>query len=168
MSSGRKSSSGTAKRSLPMCRICASSMGGSPGARTRPPRCAAKSGRIYSCTMELCARSTLPRAARQRIRKNKETDRDEKSSRQRPGSSLGWGRTRGGHAPARLDVPLVVERDEAALLLDVVHDVRLVHHVPLAERDELFELVCEQLAADVEPWGDVLGRACREEGERSQ
>ena len=109
--------------------------------------------------MELCARSTLSRAARQRIRKNKETDRDEKSRRQRPESSLGWGRTRGGHAPARLDVPLVVERDEAALLLDVVHDVRLVHHVPLAERDELFELVCEQLAADVEPWGDVLGRA---------
>ncbi len=75
------------------------------------------------------------------------------AARAEPWLQVGWDgrrRKRGGHAPARLDVPLVVERDEAALFLDVVHDVRLVHHVPLAEGDELFELVREQLAADVE------------------
>lgn len=52
----------------------------------------------------------------------------------------------GGH-PVML--PLV--RNIAALLLCVLNDARLIHHVPLAERDELLQVIREQLASGVDP-----------------
>jgi hypothetical protein len=38
-----------------------------------------------------------------------------------------------------------------ACLLGVVHNVSFVHHIPLTVRDEFFELVSQQLAADIKP-----------------
>jgi hypothetical protein len=32
----------------------------------------------------------------------------------------------------------------------VIHDVCLVHHIPLPKRDELLQLIGEQLAADIQ------------------
>jgi hypothetical protein len=54
------------------------------------------------------------------------------------------------HVLAQFEVAPKVLRDVAACFLDGIDDVRLVHHVPLPKRDELFEVVGEQLAADVE------------------
>lgn len=70
-----------------------------------------------------------------------------------------------GHRAARLEVPGEVGGDVAAGFLDVVGDVCLVHHVPLAEGDELFEVVGEEFPADVEALegGEVGGAA--EEGD---
>jgi len=45
----------------------------------------------------------------------------------------------------------------------MVHDVGFVHHVPLAERHELFELVGKQLSADIKSKsGERNELACRE------
>ena len=54
-------------------------------------------------------------------------------------------------APTRFEIFGELRRHVAACLLDVVHDVRLVHHVPLTERDELLEVVCQQLPAHIDP-----------------
>ena len=51
--------------------------------------------------------------------------------------------------PTGLQVLLKLSRDVTTSLFHIVHDVRLVHHVPLAEGYEFLQLVCEQLAAYV-------------------
>lgn len=39
----------------------------------------------------------------------------------------------------------------------MVHDIRLVHHIPLTKRDEFFKLISQQLASDIKPGLDQLG-----------
>ena len=53
--------------------------------------------------------------------------------------------------PACLEVLPEIDRDVTAGLFDVIHDICLVHHVPLPERRELFELVRQELTSDVYP-----------------
>ena len=52
-----------------------------------------------------------------------------------------------GRKPACFDICRKLRRDVTALLLDVIHNIRFLHHVPLAERDELFEVVRQKLSA---------------------
>ena len=42
-------------------------------------------------------------------------------------------------------------RDVTRLFLGMFHDARLIHHVPMPERDELLQVVGEQFPADVDP-----------------
>jgi hypothetical protein len=58
---------------------------------------------------------------------------------------------------AEFEITPKVQGDIATGLLDGVDDVRLVHHVPLSKRNELLEIVGEQLASNV--------KADREKGE---
>ena len=44
-----------------------------------------------------------------------------------------------------------IERDVATFLLDIIHDIRLVHHIPLSEGHKLLELVREQFATNIDP-----------------
>lgn len=53
--------------------------------------------------------------------------------------------------PTEIKVLNELSRYEAARLFYVVHDVCLVHHIPLAKRDKFFELVCQQLSPNVYP-----------------
>jgi hypothetical protein len=46
-----------------------------------------------------------------------------------------------GREPASFEICRELRRDVTAILFDVVDDVCLFHHVPLAERDELFEMI---------------------------
>ena len=43
--------------------------------------------------------------------------------------------------PTNVDIFAKLCRYIATRFLDVVHDVRFIHHIPLTERDELFELI---------------------------
>ena len=52
--------------------------------------------------------------------------------------------------PACLEVLPEIDRDVTAGLFDVIHDICLVHHVPLSEGHKLLEMVCEKLSADVQ------------------
>jgi hypothetical protein len=54
-----------------------------------------------------------------------------------------------GREPAGFDICGKLRRDVTALLLDVIHDISFFHHVPLAERDELFEMVRQELSTYV-------------------
>ena len=54
-------------------------------------------------------------------------------------------------SPADVQVASEVIRDKAALLLCFVDHVSLIHHVPVAKGDQSFEMVGEQLPADVDP-----------------
>jgi hypothetical protein len=87
-----------------------------------------KSGNTYSCTIELGDVVSLPGVCK---------------SRSRAGS---W-----QHVPTCLEVSLQVRGYVAARLLDLVHDEGLVHHVPLPERNELLQVVGQELAADIYP-----------------
>ena len=51
--------------------------------------------------------------------------------------------------PASFKVCCELPRDVTALLLNVIHDICFLHHVPLAERDELFEMVRQELSTYV-------------------
>jgi hypothetical protein len=55
----------------------------------------------------------------------------------------------GRKVPASLQVTPKVSGGVTARLFHMIHDESLVHHVPLPERNQLLELVGEQLAADV-------------------
>ena len=54
---------------------------------------------------------------------------------------------------SRREFPVAVplRRDVARLFLGMFHDARLIHHVPVSERDELLQVVGEQFPADVDP-----------------
>lgn len=56
-----------------------------------------------------------------------------------------------GREPASFEICSELRRDVATLLFDVIHDVRLFHHVPLAKRDKLFEVVRHQFPANIYP-----------------
>jgi len=47
--------------------------------------------------------------------------------------------------PACFKICSKLSRDVTALLLNVIHDICFLHHVPLAERHELFEMVRQEL-----------------------
>ena len=51
--------------------------------------------------------------------------------------------------PACFNICSKLPRDVTALLLNVIHDIRFLHHVPLAERNELFEMVRHELSTYV-------------------
>jgi len=51
--------------------------------------------------------------------------------------------------PACFDICSKVLRDVTTLLLNVIHDICFLHHVPLAERDELFEMIRQELSTYV-------------------
>ena len=51
--------------------------------------------------------------------------------------------------PACFNICSKLPRDVTALLLNVIHDIRFLHHVPLAERDELLEMVRQELSTYV-------------------
>lgn len=53
--------------------------------------------------------------------------------------------------PADVKILCELRGYKTAGLLHIIHDVGLIHHVPLAERDQLFELIREQLPSDVYP-----------------
>lgn len=53
------------------------------------------------------------------------------------------------HILADPDIPLPIHRDITASLSDCVHHMCLIRHVPLSERDQVFEVVGEKLAAYV-------------------
>lgn len=57
------------------------------------------------------------------------------------------------NAPARLKVVHKRLGNEARLLLDLVDDVGLVHHIPLSKANERLEVVGKKLAADVDSAG---------------
>ena len=132
--SGLNNSSGTVNRSLFMIRIWSVSVTLSPGRRTRPWRFVDKSGSMYSWTIEFCFGSTLHplinsssvSSQEKRGRKNaKICHKTQKCS------------------PTCLYVCIVVTGYEAAGFLYLIHDVRFVHHVPLAEGNEFFQMICE-------------------------
>jgi hypothetical protein len=52
---------------------------------------------------------------------------------------------------ATLEVGLPVHRDIATGFSYIVDHMGLVHHVPLPERDEMLEVIREQLSADIYP-----------------
>ena len=56
-----------------------------------------------------------------------------------------------GREPASFEICCKLRRDVAALLFDVIHDVRLFHHVPLPKRDQPFEVVRQQFSTDIYP-----------------
>ena len=41
--------------------------------------------------------------------------------------------------------------DVTAGLLDIIHDIGLVHHIPLAKGHKLLQLVRQQLSSDIYP-----------------
>ena len=61
-----------------------------------------------------------------------------------------WVVSAGRDVPREFHVSLETGRYVTALFLDVLHDVRLVHHVPLAIRDDVFKVVREELSADID------------------
>ena len=58
--------------------------------------------------------------------------------------------TAGWDVPREFHVGVKVCRNVTALFLDIVHNIRLVHHIPLAVGDELLEVVREQLPTDID------------------
>lgn len=56
----------------------------------------------------------------------------------------------GDDSLAKLDIPLPVHRDIATCLPYIVDDVGLIRHVPLSERDHIFEVICQEFPADVD------------------
>ena len=52
--------------------------------------------------------------------------------------------------PTHFDVFLEVSRDIATRLLYLIHDVGLVHHIPLAEGNKLLELIGEKFPTNIE------------------
>jgi hypothetical protein len=58
----------------------------------------------------------------------------------------------GGDVLADLYIPLPVHRDIAASLLNFIHHMCLVRHVPLSERNQMFEVIRQQLPPDVYPF----------------
>jgi hypothetical protein len=64
-------------------------------------------------------------------------------------SQIDMARPDEGREPAGFEICRKLGRDVAALLFDVIHDVRFLHHVPLAERDEFFEVVRQEFATDI-------------------
>lgn len=58
---------------------------------------------------------------------------------------MGW------HSLAQVQVPLPIHTDIPARFSDSIHHSSLIHHVPLSERDGLFEVVGEEFASDVYP-----------------
>lgn len=51
--------------------------------------------------------------------------------------------------PACFKICSKLPRDVTALLLNVIHDTCFLHHVPLPERDELFEMIRQELSTYV-------------------
>ena len=132
ISSGLNNSSGTVKRSLFIMRIWSVSITLSPGCLTRPWRCVDKSGSMYSWTIGFCFWSTLDRlidwscvAWQEKWIAKKICQRSRKC------------------LPTCLCVRIVVNGHKAARFLYLIHDVGLVHHVPLAEGHEFFQMICE-------------------------
>jgi hypothetical protein len=55
----------------------------------------------------------------------------------------------GTREPAGFEIGNKLRRDIATLLLDVIHDVCFLHHVPLPERDKFLEMICQELSANI-------------------
>ena len=53
---------------------------------------------------------------------------------------------------AYLYIPLPVHGDITASLLDFIHHMRLVRHIPLSERNQMFKVIRQQLPTDVYPF----------------
>lgn len=63
--------------------------------------------------------------------------------------------------PACLEVLPEIDRDVAAGFFDVIHDICLVHHVPLPEGHKLLEVVSEKLSANIQPVLRELSSKCQ-------
>ncbi len=64
-------------------------------------------------------------------------------------SQIDMSRPEEGREPACFEICSKLRRDVTTLLLDVIHDIGFLHHVPLAERDKLFEMVRQELSTYV-------------------
>ena len=60
------------------------------------------------------------------------------------------GRAFGVDAPACVEVRGEVVRDETARLLDLVHDVRLFHHIPLAVGYRFLQVIRQEFPTDID------------------
>ena len=62
------------------------------------------------------------------------------------------------HLPARLEVPRKVIGNKTTGLLHFVHDMGLLHQIPLTKGYDLFQMVSHELPSDVDSVKELLGQ----------